>query len=175
MASPRIRATLQRRRRTATLLHHVLHETQKTPARPDPRQPKRHGASVHRPPPPGNPATSGLEAACRWLPTTPSSSAWRPGARNHALPRQTVGAALSFCTNRRSHPSWSCFTPLSLPSGSHALSFSRDNPGAGASRRVASTPPAYFLRTPVLLLPPLLLPCEIRPLLPLNYYQNLRM
>ena len=61
--------------------------------------------------------------------------------------------------------------PLSPPSGSRALSFLRDNPGAGASLRVSSTPPAYFLRTPVLLLPPLLL-CKNRSLLPLNY-QNL--
>ena len=40
------------------------------------------------------------EAASRWLPTTPSSSssAWRPGARNHALPRHAVGASLPFRT-----------------------------------------------------------------------------
>jgi hypothetical protein len=38
------------------------------------------------------------EAACRWLLTTPSSSAWRPGARNHALSRHAVGALFPFRT-----------------------------------------------------------------------------
>ena len=48
---------------------------------------------------------------------------------------------------------------------SRALLFLRDNLGADASRRVSSTSQAYFLRTPVLLLPPPLLLCEIRHLL----------
>jgi hypothetical protein len=38
------------------------------------------------------------EAASRCLPMTSSSSTWRPGARNHALPRHTVGASLPFRT-----------------------------------------------------------------------------
>ncbi len=68
--------------------------------------------------------------------------------------------------NWRGHRSWS---PSRLPFGSRTLSFLRDNPGASASQRVLLTPLAYFLRMPVLLLLPLLLLCEIRPLLPLNY------
>ena len=119
------------------------------------------------------------EAASPWLPTTSSSSAWRPSARKEthlpststigtrggtSLPFRTAtgaatarGAALppSRCPEARA-PCRSCATIL----GQARL---------GEFHRLLLS-----FRTPVLLLPPLLLLCEIRPLLPLNY-QNLRM